>query len=468
MAWIFVLVVVVFIHELGHFLVARWCGVNVSAFSIGFGREIVGYTDKKGTRWKLGWLPLGGYVKFMDDENGASVPSHEKLAKMTEAERAGAFHAKPLWQRAAVVAAGPMANFLSAIVIFAAVGMISGTVVVPPEIALVTQGAGEKSGFKDGDIPVSVDGVPVANVAAFEAAIARAKKRELAVEVLRDGTPQKLTARPERKCARLPSGQPTDTASLAVTFNPVNDRQLLLIKPQTAAMAAGLVTGDLVLRVDGRAISSFNELSQIIAEAPGKKLAFDIRRSGSELTLPVTPRQQTVCDGFGSTDTRGIIGIRPNANPQALPVTFPGPLEALRNGVEQTYLVASTTLGYMRDVVLGLKPLDKLGGLPTIIDVSNQVATFGWVPLFQIIGLLSVSIGLLNLFPIPLLDGGHLMYYAAEAVRGRPLSDQMQEFGFRIGLALVSMLMVVALWNDRFRMLAWVNDAVARVLGILS
>jgi regulator of sigma E protease len=362
MAPIFVLAVVVFIHELGHFLVARWCGVTVSAFSIGFGREILGYTDSKGTRWKLGWIPLGGYVKFMDDENGASVPSHDKLATLTEAQRQGAFHLKPLWQRAAVVAAGPIANFLSAILMFATVVWIYGIVTIPAKIEVV---------------------------------------------------------------------------------------------PDHPAIAAGFKTGDLVTKVEGVAVRDFNEFSQAIAKYALREISVDFVRDGTPMTLKVTPKERTGSDGFGGTETRGVIGVRPGTDVKAAPTTFPGPLAALRYGVEQTWLVITSTLGYLGDVLRGLQKADKIGGLPTIIDVSNQMATYGVGPLVQLIALISVSIGLMNLFPIPLLDGGHLMYYAAEAIRGRPLSEKTQELGFRFGLAFVSMLMVFALWNDRFRILKW-------------
>lgn len=362
LAWIFVLVVVVFIHELGHFLVARWCGVKVSTFSIGFGREVAGFTDSKGTRWKLGWLPLGGYVKFMDDENGASVPSREKIATMSVSEREGSFHAKPLWQRAAVVAAGPAANFLSAILMFAGTAYFLGTQTIP---ALV--------------------------------------------EVL----------------------------------------------PDNPAAVAGLKTGDVIKRVGGRDVADFGDLSRMIAQSPAREMAFEVLRDGQTLTIKVTPEKRTVSDGFGGQDTRGIIGVRPSSDRSKLPVVYPSIPGALASGVEQTWQVITTTLGYFADVVRGQQSSDKIGGIATVVDVSNKIATFGFGPLVQLIALLSVSIGLLNLFPIPLLDGGHLMYYAYEAVRGRPLSDQRQEFGFRIGLTLVSMLFLLAFWNDRMRYHNW-------------
>jgi regulator of sigma E protease len=362
MAPIFVLAVVVFIHELGHFLVARWCGVKVSTFSIGFGREIVGFNDKHGTRWKLGWIPLGGYVKFMDDENAASAPSQAAISQMSEEDRKGAFHLKPLWQRAAVVVAGPMANFLSAILMFALVVSIYGKQVIPAIIDVL---------------------------------------------------------------------------------------------PDNPAAAAGFKSGDVITKVGGSSVADFAQFSAFVAQYPGRPVDIEVTRDGAAKVITVTPKEVTRPDGFGGNETRGIIGVKLAADLKKIPVTYPNPLQALSYGVEQTWMVITTTLGYLADVVRGIQKPDKLGGLPTIIDVSNQMATYGIGPLVQLIALISVSIGLINLFPIPLLDGGHLMYYAAEAIRGRPLSPATQEIGFRIGLALVSMLMVFALWNDRFRIMRW-------------
>ena len=197
MAWIFVLVAVVFIHELGHFAVARWCGVNVSTFSIGFGREILGFTDKKGTRWKLGWIPLGGYVKFMDDENAASVPSKDKLARMSDAERAGSFQGKPLWQRAAVVAAGPMANFLSAILIFAGTAAILGTQVIPAQVKVKPLNPALLAGLQTGDTVTRVDGKAISDYRELALAIIQSPKRELTLDIARDGAAKVVKVTPQ-------------------------------------------------------------------------------------------------------------------------------------------------------------------------------------------------------------------------------------------------------------------------------
>lgn len=455
MAWIFVLVVVVFIHELGHFLVARWCNVNVSVFSIGFGREIAGFTDSKGTRWKLGWIPLGGYVKFMDDENGASVPSRDKIATMTEAERSGSFHAKPIWQRAAVVAAGPLANFLSAILMFAGTAYFLGIMTIPASIKVRPLNPAIIAGLKSGDVVTKVDGKPVSDFKALFAEIEKAPGRELTLDITRDGkaamvklTPETQVigyGKPDRGLAGIEPAKGTEGAGPA----------RIDVRPDYAAVLAGLKTGDVVQRVDSQPITEFNQLSMAIAKSAGRELTFHVLRNGAPVAVKVTPQVQTVPDGFGGFDTRGIVGIEPGGDRSQIPVVYPSILGALLSGVEQTWQVITTTLGYFLDVARGHQSADKIGGIATVVDVSNKVATFGFLPLVQLIALLSVSIGLLNLFPIPLLDGGHLMYYAYEAIRGRPLSEQTQEFGFRIGLAVVSMLMVLALWNDRLRIIRW-------------
>lgn len=364
-AFLFVLSIVVFIHELGHFLVARWCGVKVSAFSMGFGPEICAFVDRHGTRWRIAWFPLGGYVKFMDDENGASVPSREAIESMTPEERAGSFHAKPLWQRAAVVAAGPIANFLLAIVIFAGVYSFYGQRVIEPRIG----------------------------------------------EVIAD----------------------------------------------TPAMAAGFKTGDLVTSIDGRPMGSFNDMLRYISARPEQPLTVSVSRNGTPVTIAVTPQLQESTDPVGGKMRRGVIGVRPLTGDGAVEVRRSGVIEGIGLGVKETSFIITSTLQYLGRLVVGREHADQLGGPVRIAAVSGQVAQFGFEPLLQLVAVISVSVGLLNLFPIPLLDGGHLMFYAIEAIRRRPLSERSQELGFKIGLAVVLSLMVFAFWNDRFIVLRWLT-----------
>ncbi len=350
-----VLTVVVFVHEMGHFLVARWCGVAVRTFSIGFGKEIWGFNDRQGTRWRLAWIPLGGYVKFMDDENAASVPTRESIDAMTPEQRAGSFHAKPVWKRAAVVAAGPIANFLLAILIFALWFSIFG-------------------------------------VRSTEARIAE-------------------------------------------------------VMPDTPAARAGFQANDLIVGIDGASIKSFEDVQKIVSTHVGRPLAFAIDRAGAKLELVATPelREQTVGTQKMSTV---VIGIRRSDTAASIPVYQPGPLESLGLGVEQTKFIITSTLGYLGDVIGGRQKADQLGGPARIGDIAAKVADKSVIDLVYLIGFISVSVGLINLFPIPLLDGGHLLFYAIEAVRRKPLSEGAQEIGFRIGFAVVVMLMIFATFND--------------------
>jgi len=365
LSFLFVLTVVVFVHELGHFLVARWCGVRVKTFSIGFGREIFGFYDRHGTRWRLAWIPLGGYVKFMDDENAASAPSAEALARMSPEQRAGSFHLKPLWQRAAVVAAGPLANFLLAVVIFAVMFSVVGIRITEPRVDEVVAG--------------------------------------------------------------------------------------------TPAARAGFQAGDVIVSIDGTETESFSDVLRIVSANADRQLAFEVDRGGTRLTLLVTPEGKEVSDNLGGTVRRGQIGIKRVTGPGGTVLRKAGPLEAVWLGIAETNFIITSTLQYLADVVVGRQNADQLGGPLRIAHVSGEVAKLGFEPLMHFIALISVSIGLINLFPIPLLDGGHLLFYAAEAVRGKPLSERTQEIGFRIGLALVLMLMAFAFWNDRLIPALWLR-----------
>ncbi len=360
--FLFVLTLVVFFHELGHFLVARRCGVRVLVFSIGFGPELFGFNDRHGTRWKLCAVPLGGYVKFFGDENAASVPDAAALAAMTDEERRHSFVHQSVARRAAVVVAGPVANFLLAIVIFAALFMVFGK----------------------------------------------------------------------------PSTSPRVDA----------------VQPGSAAEAAGFQPGDLVLTIDGRPVESFPDMQQIVSTSAGETLAFEVDRGGVKVTLKAIPTLKESKDRFGNVHRIGVLGITRSPSPDDTHFQPVGPLKALELGVQRTWFVVERTLSYIGGVISGREAADQLGGPIRIAQVSGQVATEGLPSLFSLTAVLSVSIGLLNLFPVPLLDGGHLLYYVIEAVRGKPLSDRAQEVGFRIGLAIVVMLMIFATYNDLLHLAA--------------
>jgi regulator of sigma E protease len=354
--FLFVLSLVVFFHELGHFLVGRWCGVRILVFSIGFGPEIIGFNDRYGTRWKISAIPLGGFVKFFGDDNVASVSSSARLAGMDEAARAECFVFQPVRERAAIVVAGPLANFILAIAIFAGIFMLYGK--------------------------------------------------------------QTMSARVDA------------------------------VQPDSAAAAAGFQPGDLVVAIGGHSVESFADMQRIVSASADETLAVTVERNGATLTLKAVPALKEVKDTFGNVHRIGILGISRSMAAADMKLQPVPPPRAVWMGIEETWFVVERTLSYIGGVVVGREAADQLGGPIRIAQMSGQVATMGFVALLHLAAVLSVSIGLLNLFPIPLLDGGHLLFYGIEAMRGRPLSERAQEVGFRIGLAIVLMLMIFATFND--------------------
>jgi len=354
--FVFVLSLVVFFHELGHFLIARWCGVQILVFSIGFGPEIIGFNDRYGTRWKFSAIPLGGFVKFFGDDNVASVPGGALPAEMDADQRARSFVFQPVLKRMAIVVAGPAANFVLAIIIFAAVFALYGK--------------------------------------------------------------QSMSARVDS------------------------------VQPGSAAAAAGFQPGDLVVAIDGRAIDSFGDMQRIVSTSAGETLSITVERDGVQRLLKATPALKEVKDNFGNVQRIGILGISRSMAAEDLKLHPVAPSKALWMSLQETWSVIDRTLNYIGGVVSGREAASQLGGPIRIAQMSGQVASFGFIPLIQLAAVLSVSIGLLNLFPIPLLDGGHLLFYSIEGIRGRPLSERAQEVGLRIGLAIVLMLMIFATFND--------------------
>ncbi len=351
LAFIVALTIIVFIHEFGHYYIARLCGVKVEVFSIGFGKELFGWNDRNATRWKVCALPLGGYVKFEGDANAASMPGSENLNGSPTS-----FHNKKVWQRAAVVAAGPIANFLLAIVVFAGTFVVFGQQVADPVVGIVLQGS--------------------------------------------------------------------------------------------AAEAAGIKPKDVVKSVNGLRIDTFNDLQKYVFDRGGEPLSVEIDRGGSVIVINVVPRVEIDKDAFGNEVRIGRLGVGIGDNPDAIRTIKYSVPEAVWRGIEHTGFIIKTTLRYLGKIVTGRESADQLRGPPGIADLAGKAATSGLTTFINFIGLISVSIGLINLFPVPMLDGGHLVYYGIEALRGKPLSRSTQEWGFRIGLTMVMLLMFVATWND--------------------
>ena len=346
-----VLTVLVFVHELGHYLIARRNGVRIEVFSIGFGPELFGWWDRAGTRWKFSAVPLGGYVKMFGDSDASSGLPIAGLGELTAAEREVSFPCKRLGQRAAIVAGGPIANFVFAIIVLALLFMTYGQPFTPAEVGQVL--------------------------------------------------------------------------------------------PGSAAEAGGMLAGDTVVSIDGRPIDRFEDVQQVVRLNPAVPMVMVVTRNGEPVTLNVTPSRVEEKDRLGRHQI-GQLGIRGGK----AKYVRRNPVSAVVHAVGETWNLSATTLGGVWQMVIGTRTTDELGGPLRIAQLSGEVAQGGIVPLLWFMAVLSVNLGLINLFPVPVLDGGHLLFYAAEAIRGKPLGQRTQEYGFRLGLALVLTLMVFATWND--------------------
>jgi len=354
--FLIVLTVIVFVHEMGHYLVARWAGVAIKTFSIGFGPEIAGFTDRLGTRWRLSAIPLGGYVRFVGDMGPASEPDRAALSQTRPEERKRLFFFKPVWQRIAVVFAGPAANFIFTFLVLYALLM----------------GLGRYS------LPAVID------------------------EVF----------------------------------------------PDSPAAAAGILAGDRILSVDGYEVTGFGDFQRLIATSPAREVTIVYERAGQEFVVTAVPNAVEQTDRFGNANRVGVLGVARNSTSEDVEFSRPGPVEAIGITVSEMVFIVDRTFDFLGDFFVGRGDVEQLGGPVKVAQVSGDVAALGWLALLNLTALLSLNIGLFNLFPIPLLDGGHLLYYVIEAIRGRPLSQRVQEIGFRFGLAVVFTLMVFTVVND--------------------
>lgn len=362
LAFVLVLGPLVFLHELGHYLAGRWFGVKAEEFSIGFGREIAGVTDRRGTRWKFGWLPLGGYVRFAGDMNPASQPSAEWLA-LPSAERAKTFQAKPLWQRAIIVAAGPIANFIVAILILGAFALVYGQRITPPVIGSVVAGS--------------------------------------------------------------PAAQ------------------------------AGLQPGDRIKTLGGRTIGEFGDMFYYTAIRAGEAVTLTFERDGQTRSANAVIGTDTSKDRFGNITRRGALGIRP-AESTFQPVSL---IEAPAVGIKRTWQIVGMTAEGLKQIILGRVPVSEMGGPLRIAKMSGESLSLGPVELVGFIALISINLGFINLLPVPVLDGGHLLFYAVEAVRRRPVEPQVMEWAFRGGLIAILALMLLVTLNDLGAFGVWRNLA---------
>lgn len=347
-----VLSILVFVHELGHYLIARYNGVGVDVFSIGFGPEVFGWHDKAGTRWKVSWLPLGGYVKMVGDADAASTPDLKNLKQMDEKQRSRSLFYKTVWQRIAVSIAGPLANYIFAILIFSIMFATIGQRYTVP----VVQSVQEKS----------------------------------------------------------------------------------------AAAEAGILPGDRIKDIEGQPIERFEDIMAIVQDRAGDSLQVVLDRGGHILSLTVVPKLSTITDHFGHVHKVGLLGIK-SAEVAFIKRSW---LKTWWYAIEEVISLSWQTLKALGQIVIGAKSADGLGGPLRIAQMSGDIAQSGLVALVWFMALLSVNLGLINLFPVPMLDGGHLLFYFVEVIRGKPLSERAQEWGFRIGFACIIGLMLLSTWND--------------------
>ena len=347
-----VLSVIVFVHEFGHYIIAKWCGVKIEVFSIGFGKELIGWNDKSGTRWKIALLPLGGYVKMYGDSSAASTADADAMDKMTDAERALTFHHKPLAKKAAIVAAGPIANFILTILIFTYFIMTSGMPSVEPVV-----------------------------------------------------------------------GQ---------------------IMPDSPAEAAGLKPGDRVLKINDDPVKSFNDIPYYISTNLGTPVTVYIERDGAESSIVLTPKEVEDEDGLGNKVKRPLIGIK------SAEIKYENAhiVEAVGEATKRTYMICVTTLRAVGQMITGERGVQDLKGPIGIAQLSGQATEKSFNTTLWLIAMISANLGLVNLFPIPVLDGGHLVYYSVEALRGRPMAQRAQEWGFRFGFVVIGALMAFSIFND--------------------
>ena len=425
-AFIVALSIIVAVHEYGHYIVGRWSGIKADVFSVGFGPVLYSRMDRHGTKWQIAALPFGGYVKFRGDADAASGKDAEAMSALSEDERRSSMHGAPLWARTATVAAGPIFNFILSFLVFAALLMVRGVASDPLTIDEIRDVPGGAGGLQSGDVILAINGDPIPRTDEF-AVFGDALKAEqrLTYTVRRDGREQVVDG-------------PWLYPPLATG-----------ISPGSAAEEAGLLAGDVVMGVDGNAIFDFEELQGAIRGSGGETVTLSIWRDGAEETISLTPRRMDIPLPDGGFETNFMIGM--NGGMVIVPATeTPGLGQAVVGGVDQVVFIIRSSISGLYHMIAGKISTCNISGPVGIAETSGQAASQGWITFIWFIAVLSTAVGLLNLFPIPVLDGGHLVFYAWEAVTGRPPSDTALRYLMAGGLTLMIALMIFAVTNDLF------------------
>jgi regulator of sigma E protease len=435
------LTVLVFVHEYGHYIVARWCGVRVEVFSIGFGPELIGRHDKHGTRWKISAIPLGGYVKMFGQ--GANLLEGEAGKAMSAEDRKVAFDYKSVWRRMAIVAAGPISNFIFAALVFCVIFAVHGKDVSPPVVSAVRAGsAADAAGLQPGDRIVTLNGSEISDFKEILEFVQINLGQEIAVGIERNGVHETVRLKPGVTTEKDALGNDTRIGVLGIESPaPV----VGAVRAESAAAVAGLQPGDRIVTLNGNAISDFQQLTEFVRLNLDREIAVGIERKGVQRTLRVTPRITTVKDAQGVEKRIGLLGVEAATQSERIEL---GLIDSGVEGVKRVFDVSGMMLKGVWQMITGVRPATDIGGVIRIGYLSGEIANIGIWSLISFAAMLSVNLGLVNLFPIPLLDGGHLTYYAIEAARGKPLGERTQEWGFRIGIAFVLGLMLFATWND--------------------
>jgi regulator of sigma E protease len=439
--FILVLTLLVFVHEYGHYWVARRFGIHAEVFSIGFGPELFGWTDKNGTRWKISLIPLGGFVKFLGDSDGSSaLPSAERLS--TEQKR-HAFFSQPLYARAAVVVGGPAANLLFAILLLTGVFYLAGEPYSPPVIAVQPGGPAATAGLRSGDEIVRLDGRSIDRFEDIQDAQFLYLARPMSVEYRRGDALLHGKIIPQY-CER------TDRYRNTIRYGDLGIDEL--IRPvvggftaDSPAQAAGLKVGDLLLSIDGKPVEYFSRIPDLIGDRAGQSLVVNYDRDGQHLQTTIVPQLDQVTDCSGATHTVGRLRIR------AANVTefrSHDVLGAMWAGVQHVWGMTTMFYTSMAQIVTAVRPVDELGGPIRIAKAAGEASYAGWIGILNLVIGLSVVLGVFNLLPVPMLDGGHLAMYLYEAIRGKPLGIKAQELGLKVGFALVIGMALVATFND--------------------